>query len=85
MSLEGEAGYGKSALLRELARRLDGFHVLRAVGEESAQDDRLQLLREWDAVPAGAAAPRHTLQAARMLGDVVRPPAAHRAGRAPRR
>ena len=71
VSLEGEAGYGKSALLRELGRRLDGFHVLRAVGEESAQDDRLQLLREWDAVPEGAAAPRHTLQAARMLGNVV--------------
>jgi DNA-binding CsgD family transcriptional regulator len=71
VSLEGEAGYGKSALLRELVRRLGGFHVLRAVGEESAQDERLQLLREWDALPEGAAAPQHTLQAARMLGDVV--------------
>jgi len=71
VSLEGEAGYGKSALLRVLVRRLGGFHVLRAVGEESAQHDRLQLLREWDALPEGAAAPQHTLQAARMLGDVV--------------
>jgi DNA-binding CsgD family transcriptional regulator len=71
VSLEGEAGYGKSALLRELTRRLGGFHVLRAVGEESTQDERLQLLREWDAMPEGAAAPRHTLQAVRMLGDVV--------------
>ena len=71
VSIEGEAGYGKSALLRELARRLDGFHVLRAVGEESAQDERLQLLWEWDAVPEGAAAPQHTLQAAHMLGDIV--------------
>src|SRR5215472_13618800 len=71
VSLEGEAGYGKSALLREFVRRLGGFHVLRAGGEESAQDERLQLLREWGAVPEGAAAPRHTLQAARMLGDIV--------------
>jgi len=71
VSIEGEAGYGKSALLRELTRRLDGFHVLRAAGEESAQDDRLQLLRDWDAVPEGAPVPGHTLQAARMLGDVV--------------
>jgi len=71
LSIEGEAGYGKSALLREVARRLGGFHVLRAGGEESAQDERLQLLREWDAVPEGAALPEHTLQAARVLGDVV--------------
>lgn len=71
VSIEGEAGYGKSALLRELARRLDGFHVLRAVGEESAQDESLQLLRDWDAVPGDAAAPRHTLQAARLLDDVI--------------
>jgi len=69
--LEGEAGYGKSALLREVARRLDGFHVLRAAGEESAQDDRLQLLLEWDAVAEGAPLPEHALQAARVLGDVV--------------
>jgi DNA-binding CsgD family transcriptional regulator len=71
VSLEGEAGYGKSALLRELVRRLGGFHVLRAGGEESAQDERPPLLREWDAVPEGAATPRHTLQAARVLGDLV--------------
>jgi DNA-binding CsgD family transcriptional regulator len=71
VSLEGEAGFGKSALLRELVRRLEGFHVLRAAGEESAQDERLQLLREWDALASGTAAPQHTLQAARLLGDVV--------------
>ncbi len=71
VSLEGEAGYGKSALLRELIGRLDGFHVLRAGGEESAQDDRLLLLREWEAVPEDAALPQHTLQASRMLGTVV--------------
>jgi DNA-binding CsgD family transcriptional regulator len=71
VNLQGEAGYGKSALLREIARRLDGFHVLRAVGEESAQDDRLQLLIEWDAVTEGAPLPEHALQAARVLGDVV--------------
>jgi AAA ATPase domain len=71
VSLEGEAGDGKSTLLRELVRRLGGFHVLRAAGEESTQDERLQLLREWDAVPEGAAVPQHTLQAARMLGDIV--------------
>ena len=64
VSLEGEAGFGKSALLRELVRRLEGFHVLRAAGEESAQDERLQLLREWDALASGTAAPQHTLQAA---------------------
>ena len=71
VSLEGEAGYGKSALLREVTLRLDGFHLLHAAGEESAQDDRLQLLREWDAVPEGAALPQHTLQAARLLADIV--------------
>ncbi len=71
VSLEGEAGYGKSALLRELARQLGGFHVLRAVGEESAQDDRLLLLREWDAVSEGAPLPQHTLQAARVLGALL--------------
>lgn len=71
LSVEGDSGYGKSALLRELTRRLDGFHVLRCAGEESAQDDRLQLLREWDAVAEGSALPEHTLQAARLLGRVV--------------
>jgi DNA-binding CsgD family transcriptional regulator len=71
VSLEGEAGYGKSALLRELTRRLDGFHVLSAAGEESAQDDRLQLLREWDAGAADAPLPRHPLQAARQLAGIV--------------
>jgi DNA-binding CsgD family transcriptional regulator len=71
VALEGEAGYGKSALLRELGRRLPGFHVLRAFGEESAQDERLQLLREWDAITDGGPVPQHALQAARLLGTVV--------------
>lgn len=71
VSIEGEPGFGKSTLLREAVSRLDDFHVLRAFGEESAQDDDLQLLREWDALPDGAPVPRHTLQAMRLLAQVV--------------
>lgn len=71
LAIEGEAGFGKSTLLRETVPRLDGFHLLRAFGEESAQDDRFQLLHEWDALADADAAPRHILQAARLLGQVV--------------
>jgi DNA-binding CsgD family transcriptional regulator len=71
LAIEGEAGFGKTTLLREAVSRLDGFTTLRAFGEEGAQDDRFQVLQEWDALPEGAGAPRHILQAARQLAQVV--------------
>lgn len=70
LAVEGRAGLGKSTLLRTAVARLDGFHTLHAFGEESAQDDRFQLLQEWHE-EAGSVPPRHTLQATRLLGQVV--------------
>lgn len=69
VAIEGEAGFGKTALIREVLGRLDGFRVLRAFGEESSRDERHQVLREWDLLPDPA--PRHTLQAMRLLGGLV--------------
>ena len=71
VAIEGAAGMGKSALLRECVAGLDGFHVLRGFGEESRQNEPLQLLREWSAIPDGTAPPQHTLQAARLLAQVI--------------
>ncbi|ODU03669.1 MAG: hypothetical protein ABS81_13315 [Pseudonocardia sp. SCN 72-86] len=68
VAIEGEPGFGKTALIREVLGRLDGFRVLRAFGEESARDERHQVLREF--CPE-APAPTHTLQAARLLGRLV--------------
>jgi DNA-binding CsgD family transcriptional regulator len=73
LAVEGEAGFGKSTLLRAALGRLDGFSVLRAYGEESAQDDRFQLLHDWGALPPGEPTPRHLLQATRLLAQVVDP------------
>ena len=67
LAIQGGAGFGKSTLLREATARLEGFHTLRVYGEESAQDDRFQLLAQWH----GEAAPRHTMQATRLLADIV--------------
>ena len=67
LAIEGRAGFGKSTLLRAAVARLDGFHTLRAYGEQSAQDERFQVLQEWH----GQSTPRHTLQATRLLGQVV--------------
>ena len=44
LAVEGAAGFGKSALLQAAVEKLDGFQVLRAFGEQDAQDDRFQLL-----------------------------------------
>ncbi|MFW0797105.1 LuxR C-terminal-related transcriptional regulator [Gordonia sp. CPCC 205515] len=71
LTIEGSAGYGKSTLLGVVRARLDGFHVLRAFGEESTQDVSLQLLDEWDALPDGVSRPAHRMQAYRRLADVV--------------
>ncbi|WP_433502767.1 hypothetical protein ACQP04_23700 [Pseudonocardia halophobica] len=65
LAIEGEAGFGKSTLLRAAVQRLDGFSVLRGYGEESAQDDRFQLLHDWGALPPSTSTPRHVLQATR--------------------
>ena len=70
LAIEGRAGFGKSTLLRAAVPRLEGFHTLRAYGEESAQDDRFQLLQEWHR-EAGPVHPRHTMQATRLLAQVV--------------
>ena len=45
----------------------DRLQTLRAYGEQSAQDDRFQLVAEWH----GEAMPRHTMQATRLLTEVV--------------
>jgi DNA-binding CsgD family transcriptional regulator len=71
LTIEGDAGMGKSSLLRDLVARLDGFHLLRAGGEESAQDEPLRVLQEWDALPPLGGTGVHSLQAARYLGDVI--------------
>ena len=44
LAVEGAAGFGKSTLLQAAVEKLDGFQVLRAFGEQDAQDDRFQLL-----------------------------------------
>ena len=67
LAIEGRAGFGKSTLLRAATARLDGFHTLRAYGEQSAQDDRFQLVAHWHGDPA----PRHTMRATRLLTEVV--------------
>ena len=71
LAVEGDAGLGKSTLLHAAVEKLNGFPVLRAFGEQDARDDRFQLLYEWDALPVGAAVPQHTLQAVRLLAQVV--------------
>src|SRR5690349_18418532 len=71
LGVEGDAGFGKSTLLQAAVAKLNGFQVLRAFGEQDARDERYQLLHEWDALPAGAPIPQHTLQAVRLLAQVV--------------
>jgi DNA-binding CsgD family transcriptional regulator len=70
VGIEGEAGFGKSTLLREAMDRLDGFQVLRGFGEQDAQDERFALLRDWRALPEGTP-PRHTVAAIRLLTRVL--------------
>jgi DNA-binding CsgD family transcriptional regulator len=70
LAVEGEAGYGKTTLLRDGLRRLDGFHVLRGLGEEG-EGERFGLLREWEAVADGSPPPRHTMAATRLLARQV--------------
>ena len=47
LSIEGEAGQGKTALLRELLRRAPDFHVLRGEGGEETSRHQLRLLDQW--------------------------------------
>ena len=67
LAVEGAAGFGKSTLLRTASAGLEDFHVLRAYGEENAQDDRFQLLAEWDP----ESSPQQTIQGARLLTRLV--------------
>ena len=51
LSIEGDAGQGKTALLQELIRRADGFHVLSGEGVEETSPRSLDLLRGWVDIP----------------------------------
>ena len=66
LGIEGRSGFGKSTLLRSTSARLDGFHLLRAYGEQSAQDNRFQLVDEWQSTH-----PSHVMQATGLLTEVV--------------
>jgi DNA-binding CsgD family transcriptional regulator len=73
LSVLGEPGMGKTSLLREVARRASGFHVLEADGQESAYREPFGLLRHLgvDDVLTPAGAPNDPLIAAQGLRDIV--------------
>lgn len=71
LAVEGGPGFGKSTLLSAVTASLDGFHVLRAYGEDGTQDETLQLLDLWEAIPDDAPRPGHAMQAWRRLADRV--------------
>lgn len=70
LTIEGEAGLGKSRLLRRVARGLDGFDVHRAYGEPDAPDIAFSTLRELTAA-TGMAEPVNTFQSVSELLALV--------------
>ncbi len=73
LSVLGEPGMGKTSLLREVARRASGFHVLEGEGQESAYREPFGLLRQLgvDDVLTPAGTPKDPLIAAQGLRDLV--------------
>jgi DNA-binding CsgD family transcriptional regulator len=73
LSVLGEPGTGKTSLLREVARRASGFHVLEGDGRDSGYREPFGLLKDLgvdDALtPAGT--PKDPLIAAQGLRDLV--------------
>ncbi len=70
LMIEGEAGLGKSRLLRRVARALDDFEVHRAYGEPDAPDVAFHTLRELTA-STGIAEPVNTFQSVSELLALV--------------
>jgi DNA-binding CsgD family transcriptional regulator len=68
LSIEGEAGVGKSTLLRQLRSDATDFHVLAGEGDETTQAP-LTLLRRWGALGEESAESAHfePFQAAQSL------------------
>jgi DNA-binding CsgD family transcriptional regulator len=73
LSVLGEAGTGKTSLLREVARRASGFHVLEGDGRDSVYREPFGLLRDLgvDDVLTPAGMPKDPLIAAQGLRDLV--------------
>ncbi|HWR85023.1 MAG TPA: LuxR C-terminal-related transcriptional regulator [Rhodoglobus sp.] len=69
LDLDGDAGFGKTTLLRRIARSLDGFVVRRAFGEEGADPAPFTLL--GDLIGAGPGEIANTLQGTRLLAAAV--------------
>ena len=51
LTIDGDPGQGKTALLHDLVRRAEGFHVLSGEGLEETSPQSLALLRTWVEVP----------------------------------
>ncbi|WP_188681180.1 helix-turn-helix transcriptional regulator [Subtercola lobariae] len=66
LDLEGHAGFGKTYLAREVARRFSADRVLRATAYEDTQSDPLSLLQQLGVPVAGLSS--NALSASRALG-----------------
>ncbi|WP_211715164.1 LuxR family transcriptional regulator [Nocardiopsis sp. MG754419] len=62
LTITGRAGRGKSAMLREVARRARGFRVLEGFGEDAHHQEPLDLLRRF-ASDTGPGFPEDSLRA----------------------
>lgn len=73
LSVLGEAGMGKTSLLREIARRASGFHVLEGEGRDSGYREPFGLLRDLgvDDAVTRAGTSKDPLIAAQGLRDLV--------------
>jgi DNA-binding CsgD family transcriptional regulator len=73
LSVLGEPGMGKTSLLREVARRASGFHVLEGDGRDSGYREPFGLLKDLgvDDVLTPAGTPKDPLIAAQGLRDLV--------------
>lgn len=69
LSIEGDAGQGKTALLRELLMRAPDFHVLRGEGDEETSRHRLRLLDQWGLGRDGTVSRYRAAQELRELLD----------------